>query len=140
MTNLTRLLRHACCLAAVALSTTLFGRAARTPQPAPTPQQATLKPTACPPDDPPAPPAPAHAVAPKLVSLKVQNVPALQASTELATQTGYEIRPGYDGMCNQRQRGGHNLIVTLDIQNQPFWVVVREIGSRGSINLYDSGG
>ena len=139
MRKLTRLLRCACCLGAVALSTTLFGQAARTPQPAPTTQQATIKPTAFAPDDPLVTPELAKAVAPRLVSLKVQNVPALTAFTELAKQSGYEIRPGYDGMFTQRQRG-HNLNVTLDIQNQPFWVVVREIGSRGSINLYDSGG
>ena len=138
MKNMIKLSRRACCLGAVLLSTSVFGQPARTPA-APTTQQATIKPTAFAPDDPLVTPELAKAVEPKLVSLKVQNVPAVAAFTELAKQSGYEIRPGYDGMFTQRQRG-HNLNVTLDIQNQPFWVVVREIGSRGSINLYDSGG
>jgi hypothetical protein len=71
----------------------------------------------------------------KLVTLNVTNVPAMTAIDELAKQSGYSIKPGYNGMFRGK---GPN--ISISATQQPFWVVMRDILTRANWSLYSNGG
>jgi hypothetical protein len=77
----------------------------------------------------------AEMLQPKRVTLNVTSMPALTALAELTKQTGYPIKPGYSGWF--RGKGAN---VSVSVKDVLFWVAVREICSRGNVNLSSNGG
>ena len=71
----------------------------------------------------------------KLVTIHLQNTPVLAAMDELAKVSGYPIKPAWNNMFRGKTMG-----VTYSADNQPFWLVFREICARGNITAYNNGG
>jgi hypothetical protein len=66
-----------------------------------------------------------------MVSATFSATPAMQAFADLAKKTGYRIEL-YEGGRGQSNFGK----VTATINSQPFWAAMREICTRGNVNLY----
>ena len=68
---------------------------------------------------------------PTFVTLRLKDVPAPQAFAELFRQAGLEMKAYPDNMW---EHGTWNK-VTIDLERQPFWVAMREVGKQTGVEL-----
>ena len=127
-----RTTRYLAATAIVLLAGSAFAGTPRPPQVVTT-QRAVVAPEAFKPSDPVMQsPQAAKALSATLVSAKFENTPALDAFAELAKKTGYTIEVYDNGGGNTTKYGR----VTATINNQPFWLAMREICARANVGLY----
>jgi hypothetical protein len=70
-------------------------------------------------------------IGPTLITLKLDKVPASRAIDELAKKSGYPIRTN--------KYGGDDRKVSVDVTNQNFWSVFRDICQQGNYTIQNNG-